>query len=464
MIYKSVTRAAAVIMIIVCLLAAGGCSSSYFDTDSLLRPPQGTGDEQSILEALEDTIGRQPLLRYPRKGDYRSAIVRADIDLDGSQEAIAFYRRSTDSVTTDVALVDKIDGKWQVVAHREGPGGDVERVLLGNFNKVGDAQSSLEVVVGWSASASSCIFSVYSIAGGVFSELECTEAFPLEESQSCTAYTELLVHDFDSDGTEELLSLHLNTASSTAIVRMFKHEITEESSSMNVIDSVYTDGNVTKYSQLKFAALTDSTNALVIDSYKDSNLMVTEIVMFDRVTGRLTTPLSARETGLAASTERGTLIDSRDIDQDGIIEFPQNDYLPGYPDAQGVSRYLTTWCLFEQPLEEGEDVLKPKLSSILNMTDGYCLMLTQQWLGHITVKYDTKSHIMYFHEVVSEEEPFGEELFRIQYVTWGSEGDIFTGTVLNSTESGVYVLYMPEQSGSSIEVTAEQVSLNFSIL
>ena len=55
-----------------------------------MKPPKATGERQEIYSVLEEKANYQLTLRYPKAGEYRSAIVMKDVTGDGNDEAINF--------------------------------------------------------------------------------------------------------------------------------------------------------------------------------------------------------------------------------------------------------------------------------------------------------------------------------------------------------------------------------------
>ncbi len=73
-------------------ISASGCDGADIGTDNLIRPPKTVGDEAEIEQLIADTAGSGYTLKYPKSGNYRSAIVyESTFDNDGTDEAIAFY-------------------------------------------------------------------------------------------------------------------------------------------------------------------------------------------------------------------------------------------------------------------------------------------------------------------------------------------------------------------------------------
>ena len=62
-------------------------------TDNLLVPPKLTAKQSEIYKALEEQVGSNINLRYPKTGEYRSAFVIKNIDDEPTNEALVFYQK-----------------------------------------------------------------------------------------------------------------------------------------------------------------------------------------------------------------------------------------------------------------------------------------------------------------------------------------------------------------------------------
>ena len=80
-----------------------------------MKPPKATGERQEIYSVLEEKANYQLTLRYPKAGEYRSAIVMKDVTGDGNDEAIAFYTRGEDPYTI-VSVISETEGVWTEIA------------------------------------------------------------------------------------------------------------------------------------------------------------------------------------------------------------------------------------------------------------------------------------------------------------------------------------------------------------
>ena len=81
------------VFLLVCVMALpflfSGCSSIGVDVQTLMRPPKATGERQEIYEAVEQQAGSGFIWKYPRTGQYRSAVIMQDVTGDGVEEAVA---------------------------------------------------------------------------------------------------------------------------------------------------------------------------------------------------------------------------------------------------------------------------------------------------------------------------------------------------------------------------------------
>ena len=91
MIRRWFTIGSLIVLLMACIILLSGCSVIGLDSKALMSPPREDGDRGSIHSLLINTAGGEITFRYPRKGDYRSAIVTKDFTGDQQDDAIALY-------------------------------------------------------------------------------------------------------------------------------------------------------------------------------------------------------------------------------------------------------------------------------------------------------------------------------------------------------------------------------------
>ena len=79
---------------------------SSFSNRPLTSPPVLFEKQEELIRALKTSVGEQIDMVHPSTGENRSAFMLSDIDGDGSDEAIAFYRPAIENAAIDVAHIN----------------------------------------------------------------------------------------------------------------------------------------------------------------------------------------------------------------------------------------------------------------------------------------------------------------------------------------------------------------------
>ena len=96
------------------LLSANGCSFLELGLDDALRPPKTMGDEAEIEKLISESAKGSYILKYPKNGNYRSAIITKDLDGDDTPEAIAFFRGKDETTRLHMLVMHETgDGRVQ---------------------------------------------------------------------------------------------------------------------------------------------------------------------------------------------------------------------------------------------------------------------------------------------------------------------------------------------------------------
>lgn len=164
---KLKTAAAAVIATVL-LMSASGCDFTDFGSENMLRPPKSMGDEAEIEQLIADTANGDYTLKYPKSGNYRSAIVMTDLDGDGTSEAIAFYREKGNTTSIHMLVMYDDDGSWKLSSDFVTETTDIDCVDFANV----DGDGALEIFVGYATYSPNVNFlSCYSYGSGTTQRL-----------------------------------------------------------------------------------------------------------------------------------------------------------------------------------------------------------------------------------------------------------------------------------------------------
>ena len=364
-------------LLALCLFCSG-CSVMDLDTQNLMSPPKATGDKADIQRVIEESAGSYTF-KYPQKGDYRSAVIMHDINGDGTDEAVAFYKSNTPDGVSDITVIfiDQISGEWQRIAAFQNSAAEVERVCFSDLN--GDGWDS--VLIGWSNYSSANQATVFRYENG--------EVKPSDLEYS---YTDLALEDFDRDGTDELFMSSVNTADKSAAARLLKYS--EASDSLVNVSEVEMNQEVTQYASFQAGELENGYRGVYIDGVKSGNQMTTELVYWDPEEQKLQAPFYSSDSSNKISLTRPAGVTCMDINEDGVIEIPaarpfegnaaaSNTVMPAMDERAASSAapaYITQW---QQYFPQEKELVSIQ-NMYVNTEEGYYFLMPSSWLETVT--------------------------------------------------------------------------------
>ena len=180
------------------LLAAAltGCGFSDDSVEELFTLPRMAEEYTGLTQELEALITQGYEYASPTGGRNIQSVQMADLDGDGQQEALAFFRMSSDEKPLKI-FVFKIEGdSYARYCTIESSGTAIDSVYYQDLN--GDGRR--ELIVGWRISAEVQTVAVYTVA---------REPVALMSS----GYTRFTIQDLNGDGIPSLLVLRTDADS-----------------------------------------------------------------------------------------------------------------------------------------------------------------------------------------------------------------------------------------------------------
>ncbi len=346
------------LIILFSALALCGCDSLTFSVDGLLSAPSIADEQAAVHQALIESVGKSVTLCYPRSGDYRSAFVFADIDSDGSDEALAFYTSSQagGSENVRVSVLDsESDGSWHAMYELSGRGSSIDTVMIADY---GD---SADIIIGYGSSLyGENNVSIYRYGGGMLA------------SRFDGTYSVLEMADIDSCGKEEIIIVR--RAGTNVSVSIIKSSDGIEYQTME--RTLYS--SAASIASSRFGGLTDSRNAMFIDILNEEGEVSTEVVTL--VDGAIVSPTSDNPQ-LSWLTMRPSGYLSADYDGDGIVEIPTVSPFLGYTSQSGAEPvYMTGWLSYSIDI----GMFLVEAYSYYDVNGGYVFTIPQRWLNFVT--------------------------------------------------------------------------------
>lgn len=447
---------------LVCLLCMAlsfsGCYYYGAGTENLLVPPKLTAKQEEIYQALVEQVGSNINLRYPKTGEYRSAFVIKDIDEEPTTEAIVFYQNATNATPPGalrLSILDQQEDRWVSTYEAAGEGNDVHQV---DFSDFGTTDGSLFVVIGYSmTSESDNVLHIYRYQDGKITDL------------FSQPYSLMQVVDIDNDGCQEIVTVTKMAGQNAQLNTTRANVIKYQNGVFQIIDSVDMDAGVTSYVNVKVGFVGNNVSALYLDGLKGKDKMTTQLLFYQE--GRLQNNAQfEKEYNDNMTRQSGTL--SMDIDQDGIIEIPVLQLMPGYtePDVTDSgttleagtadSLYFTHWKVFR------DGAFEEKMVSYLNVSYGFSFKIPEYLQGKITARRFKDRNEIVFYRFNGSLEDSQEELFRIRVVNRQKEVEEENEKYETITTSGqlTYLAAIPEQDNSGLWVSMPMIRQNFSLI
>ena len=355
------------------LLVFSSCSSGslILPADSLLSPPLYYEEYEDLVDSFNESVEGDTTLCSAQKGNYRSAIVVEDIDSDGYNEAVIFYKKSSDTSVARMHYFDLVGERWISFGDFNGYGAAVEKIEIIDL----DLDGKSEIIVVWNTlgSSSGNILSVYRFDS-------VTKRYKEISNESCFVSE---VIDIDGNGKKDIFLIGQNNIQNG--VQKVAKAMRISGDSFVLFGETKLDPNISSYSSVKAEkASKESPMRIYVDAVKGERQMITEVVYWDSENSLLCAPLLDSETMTNSYTLRYDPIGCTDINNDGVIDIPVQMTVFGKTDssltAETEKVYLTEW---KSLTASG---LETVAYSLVNYLDGYMINLEESEINSLGIR------------------------------------------------------------------------------
>lgn len=452
---------AAILAFLIVIFGFCGCSGLHLKSaDSLMRPPVISGVDSELKSAFEAAVASKNksgapsviTLLPPSSGDYRSAFILHDIDVDGEDEALVFYSMQDDQSKCHMNVLDCIGGEWVSVADFSSSGSSINFVRFVQMN----ANVAPAILVSQSIyeNDSSKVLSVYTCTPS-------SDRFSVKNI--CTeVYTVIENTDVDSDGQLDIFIIQQDFSNNTSPQAIAKVLKMNNSGLIEELGSAKLDGGISSYVSVKTEKVNESSPMRIyVDALKGETQMITEVIYWSSAGKSLITPMFNVETQSNIITRREENLRSQDFDGDGVIEIPSQTVLPGgrrYMSPKNLYQqmYITDW------IEIKSDSDFDRFESLVNARDSYIVNYSgiKNIVGSFTVYAYDSSRTLIFREYGAASESVGDELFSIVSATkeQAQEKKIDKSCYLIEGENSV-IYFEPREKGISEGITADALRM-----
>lgn len=342
------------------LILLSGCF--FKSTDELYAVPQASEEYVNLKETIEAVKGTADYAA-PTTGSNTQTVQLVDLDGDGTQEAVTFFRDNNTEKPLKIYIFSQTTkDEYKDVAVIEGDGTAIESISYNNLN----GMSSKEIVVSWAMSTSVHILVAYSYDAGEVTEL------------MRSGYSYYVPTDIDRDGADELLLIQMNESEDSNSVEYYDYK----DGAMVLCSSAPLSKEIEDVRTFRAGYVKDNVPALYITSDYVNNGLITDILCLNN--GKLQNITLDPDTGLSSGTLRlNSTVEPADIDGDGILELPQPHSIGIYGEnINSENFWIIKWWEYDQ-----NGVAWPVCTTYHNFNtyDSWYLILPDGWEGQFTL-------------------------------------------------------------------------------
>ena len=334
-----------------CLL--GGCSAPS-SAESLFTLPQLPIEYNDLSRQINDLFADGYEYASPTSGRNIQSVQMVDLDGDGDEEAVAFFRRISDEKPLKIFVFSANNETYKLLCSIESSGSAVDSIYYEDLT--GDGRR--ELVVGWRISADVQTVAAYTV-----------EEEPVTLMQS--SYVRYSIEELDGDGIPSLLLFRLDDeGNSIAEFYSWRNDVMAVSYSTNLTGTMaeLARGSVVS------GRLRGDHAAVFVTGVSDEAMASTDIITYHAGVGLVNLAVDP-QTGNSGVNFPYMQLRPQDIDGDGVIDVPSPQM-----DEKGRATGIVEWLTYD-----GEGRAELVMTTYHNVAGGWYFVLPKEWQGRAAV-------------------------------------------------------------------------------
>lgn len=372
-----------------------GCMMSA-SVDRLYVLPQLPDEYKALSARLSEVLAQGAEYAPPQAGGNLPPVQMVDLDGDGSDEALAFFRISSEERPLKIYIFRAVEDDYQQASVIDGSGTSIHSVRYEDM----DGDGVREILVSWRVSAEVQTLGVYGMG-----ELE-----PLRLMSS--PYARYEIADLDGDDDQELVVLRSDDTEAGLTLADY-YDWDNANSSLQLRSTARLSASVASLQEMQIGALMEGEKAVFVTSRvagaDETSRAVTDILAYRHPD--LANIVISEDTGVSTENWRYLNIQPTDINGDGAWDVPRPAEL--LSEAGGDTYWKIYWHSYAA---DGANELQAL--TYHNLTDGWYLLIPEEWDDHFTVRQNNASatsHATTFYSVQGWRQ--GDELLTIYTFT-----------------------------------------------
>ncbi len=430
--YSYVKKALLLAGLLVLIVLLGGCSLQT--GDGLLLLPKVPAEYVQLQQQLDQILVTGAVYAVAETGTNRQAVQLKDLDGDGAEEALAFFR--TPAGAHRVYVFRQEQDAYQAIGMAEGYGTTLRAVY---YPKLPDGQSALAMCWGLDESGAYGMTVYGFLPEGMTTLLE-------------AQYGDVTIHDIDRDGSEELAFAIRDGLTGLYSARVYRWQ----QGQYRILYEVPMCLEVRSVANMQFGTVEGAQLGLYIDSLSTAGGYVTDLICYDGQTAQNRTIDQA--SGSGSKTWRLASVFCSDVSGDGRVDVPASHNFP-YEANEIEARARLDWYNFAADGSE-----KQVASTLNSVSESWYLLWPEKWGDRVRV---TKSSGVGLSKTIFTANRGGdsEEVLTL----WMFSGDNreqsagiyqkLSGLITNA--AGIYRYSIPEGADKELALTGDELKALF---
>ena len=352
---------AALLLMMSLSLVLAGCAMPKLtlDPEELYALPELPARYTTLNQQLNAIQESGAEYAAPVSGTNIQSVQMVDLDGDGREEALAFFRQSDGEKPLKIYVFTDNGNSYTQTAVIEGSGLAVYSIAYSDMN--GDGR--MEIIVGWRVSMDLQALAVYALEPGGAREL------------ARSNYVKYAVADLNGDGMQELTVFRANQDGvGAADCYLWKNGALTLSSTIRVS---MTMAELSQQGKVTVGTLRSGEPALFVTGVAEGMRAMTDVLLLRG--GELNNAVLSPTTGVSGESSRFRALYPADINGDGVTEVPRTVALYG-EELEGDTAQRVDWISFD-----AAGAAIRVLSTYHAIEDGWYLQLPDGWADTICV-------------------------------------------------------------------------------
>ena len=342
------------------LLAVSGCGFS-FSPEELYSLPQLPAEYTELNNCINQVIESGAEYAAPVSGSNIQSVQLEDLNGDGEEEAVAFFRNTADEKPLKIYIFTAEEETYRQTAVIEGTGTSIYSIAYEDL----DQDGIKELLVGWRVNTDMQALSVYTLRSG-----------RPEELIQGTSYVRYAVNDLNQDGLWELVVLRADEENNgIADYYCWQEGEFQLRTSARITSTM---AELSQQGKVRSGVLQDETPALFVTGVEESAWMATDILAVKN--GELVNILLSDVTGVSSEIAPFCSLYPEDINGDGVTEVPHPESIPAWGNVAEEPCRRIDWYAYAS---DGTKTLA--MSTYHNVDDGWYLRLPDSWRDQILI-------------------------------------------------------------------------------